>query len=463
MIFTSPEFLFLFLPFVIILYYLLSYSSFKNISKWFLALSSIAFYGIGSPDYFFIFLCSIILNFIIGTKIARSAGKRSNLWILLFGVLLNLWLLGYYKYFNFILQISNIVTGLSVSYLDIILPIGISFYTFQLIAYLIDSYKGQTGNYKFIDYLLFISFFPQLIVGPIVHHSEVLYQFEDINTGKINYENLSKGIFLFFLGATKKIVLADPLTQNSQLGFDHLQDLSFLDSWSCALGYTISYYFDLSGYADMAIGLGLLFNIKIPLNFDSPYKAQNFADYWRRWHMTLSKFLGDYIFRSIYSKGDSSIKFYSAIMVTFFISGIWHGAGFNFIVWGILNGILVCISHFIMRKNLKIHPIVGWCVTFFFVIIMRVFFVSKDLSSSFYFLEKMFSVSIPIIWEIDYFNEFDLTLLLIGFFIAVFFPNSQEIMEKFQFNWKFLILNLFFVFIVIGRIGISNKFLYFQF
>jgi D-alanyl-lipoteichoic acid acyltransferase DltB (MBOAT superfamily) len=196
----------------------------------------------------------------------------------------------------------NFFSSNQISLIDLILPIGISFFTFQLLAYLIDSYEGKTKDYKFLDYLLFITFFPQLIVGPIVHHSEVVDQFESEDNKRIDYNNLSLGFFIFFMGAAKKLILADSLTDASQNGFNHYADLGFYDAWICALGYTISYYFDLSGYSDMAVGLGLFFNIKIPGNFDSPYKSSNFAYYWMRWHITLSRFLGDYIFRSIFKR-----------------------------------------------------------------------------------------------------------------------------------------------------------------
>jgi alginate O-acetyltransferase complex protein AlgI len=361
------------------------------------------------------------------------------------------------------LENVNFFSSNQIRLIDLILPIGISFFTFQLLAYLIDSYEGKTKDYKFLDYLLFITFFPQLIVGPIVHHSEVVDQFESEDNKRLDYNNISLGFFIFFMGAAKKLILADSLTDASQNGFNHYADLGFYDAWICALGYTISYYFDLSGYSDMAVGLGLFFNIKIPGNFDSPYKASNFADYWRRWHITLSRFLGDYIFRSIFKKGDSPIKFYSAVMITFFVSGFWHGAGYNFIVWGILNGILVCISHFFIRSQISLPYLLSWSITFIFVILARVLFVSVDLNSAFIYYHKMFTPANLNSLEFTYFSNWNLLFLSIGIIICLFFPNSNSISEKFKYNRTYLFYTILLILIVLANIGTPHRFLYFQF
>lgn len=246
-------------------------------------------------------------------KICNSGRKSlQGKLLLLIGVLANVALLGYYKYTDFFIENYNFITGREVPLKNIVLPIGISFFTFQLIAFLVDSYRGKCDNYDVLEYLLFITFFPQLIVGPIVHHSEVIPQFNSPDNSRLNYENIARGLFLFAIGCSKKILLADVLTTDAQAYFDVItaeEVLSFAETWFHAVEYTISYYFDLSGYADMAIGLGLMFNIVIPHNFNSPYKARNFQDYWRRWHMTLSRFLGDYIFRSVYRKNDKYRNF----------------------------------------------------------------------------------------------------------------------------------------------------------
>ncbi len=467
MIFTSIEFIYIFLPFVFAIYYILNYYHKYLVSKWFLVISSIGFYAYGSLEFTPLFILSIILNYLIGRYISSTHERKYEVKyrkrFLAFGIILNILFLGYYKYTNFFIDNINLISRKQYTLIEIILPIGISFFTFQLLAYLIDSYEGKTKDYKFLDYLLFITFFPQLIVGPIVHHSEVVDQFESIENKNLDYKRLSLGIFLFFMGAAKKLILADSLTDASQEGFNHFTNLSFYDAWICALGYTISYYFDLSGYSDMAVGLGLFFNIKIPGNFDSPYKASNFADYWRRWHITLSRFLGDYIFRSLFKKGESPIRFYIAVMITFFVSGFWHGAGYNFIIWGIFNGILVCISHYFIRNNINFPYILSWSVTFILVIISRVMFVSENLGSAFMYYSKMFYPTNLNDFELTYLSNWNLLILIIGVIICLFFPNSNSISEKFNNNKTYLAYTIILIFLVLANIGTPHRFLYFQF
>jgi D-alanyl-lipoteichoic acid acyltransferase DltB (MBOAT superfamily) len=249
MIFTSPEFIYVFFPFVFILYYILNYFKKYLLSKWFLVIASICFYAYGSLDFTPLFILSITFNYLIGRYISSTHEIKYKVKFrkifLISGIFLNLFLLGYYKYTNFFLENVNFFSSNQISLIDLILPIGISFFTFQLLAYLIDSYEGKTKDYKFLDYLLFITFFPQLIVGPIVHHSEVVDQFESEDKKRLDYNNISLGFFIFFMGAAKKLILADSLTDVSQDGFNHFDVLGFYDAWICALGYTISYYFDL--------------------------------------------------------------------------------------------------------------------------------------------------------------------------------------------------------------------------
>ncbi|WP_207680619.1 MBOAT family O-acyltransferase [Desulfonema magnum] len=362
----------------------------------------------------------------------------------------------------FILNI-NFFAEKKLPLLHIVLPIGISFFTFQLIAYLIDSYRCKTKGYSFLNYLLFITFFPQLIVGPIVHHRDVVPQYEDPNTSELNYKNISMGIFLFSIGCAKKILIADPLTSWAQPAFSHAQELTMLESWFSSISYTLSYYFDLSGYADMAIGLGSMFNIKIPINFNSPYKARNFADYWRRWHMTLSRFLGDYIFRSIFHKGDSARKFYFAIFITFLVSGFWHGAGWTFVVWGIFNGIFVIFAHAMTRANKRLPFFLAWFLTFSGVVLVRILFVSASFGDAIYVVKTLFDFSNLQFSGIPYASVGQLIYIAIGFFIVFFLPNSMEIKEKFRPNLKFAVFSA--ILLIFSMLNMSNvgDFLYFQF
>ncbi len=471
MIFSTYEFLLIFLPIVFCGYFILHHFKLTELAKTWLVIGSFAFYGIGSPDFFVFFLGSVVGNYIIGTRLNKLQGPDSKLELKLTfaaGVLANVGLLGYYKYTDFFIKNVNAVTGTHFPLQHIILPIGISFFTFQLIAFLVDSYRGETKNYDILDYLLFITFFPQLIVGPIIHHGEVVPQFEDKKNHRLNYANLSIGLFIFSIGCAKKMLLADPLTTDAQLFFADLDgNLPLIQSWFHSIEYTVSYYFDLSGYADMAIGLGWMFNIRITENFDSPYKAVDFQDYWKRWHMTLSRFLGAYIFRSVYKKDKKYRNYYIATMVTFFVSGFWHGAGWTFVAWGLVNGVLVCISAYLNRKRGK--PLPAWFgipVTFLFVVLARVLFISTNFSNAWLTFKGMMNFSSFSLQGLqDFFNQ-NLTnwgILFIGLAICWFAPTTRKIAEKFKTNWIYLVYSAALLIICILNMDKVVQFLYFQF
>ncbi|NBI63082.1 MBOAT family protein [Clostridiales bacterium] len=389
------------------------------------------------------------------------------------GILANIGLLGYYKYTDFFIDNINVLCGADIALKHIALPIGISFFTFQLIAFLVDCYKNATKEYDFINYLLFITFFPQLIVGPIVHHAEMVPQFENKDNANINFDNIAKGLFLFSIGCAKKILLADMLTPDAQAFFDNISgDVPFLDAWYYSIEYTISYYFDLSGYADMAIGLGLMFNIHIPQNFNSPYRARNFQDYWRRWHMTLSRFLGQYIFRNVYEKNCRYRNYYIATMVTFFVSGFWHGAGWTFVVWGLINGVFVCSASWMKQRNMKLPFVLAWVLTAIGVVVLRALFVAETFTDaicvykgmanfqSLFAGESVFSLIEA--FAIDHMRCG--LILIIGIIISCFIPNnSKRMADEYtanKFNWIMAFLLLGLCLINMNKVGV---FLYFQF
>ena len=381
MIFSTYSFIFLFLPIVWLGYFGLHHAGRHKAAKWFLVAASFAFYAIGSADFVLIFMASVAVNYAVGTRVSLWRGKNIHpvAMKLLFavGIALNIALLAYFKYTDFFIKNYNWLFSQNVAPRNIVLPIGISFFTFQLIAYQVDSFRGLTSSYSLLDYLLFITFFPQLIVGPIVHHGEMVPQFEDRKNWRVNWDNVAKGMFVFTIGLGKKVLLADPMTLNAQSFFDHAipAPVSALSAWWYSIEYTISYYFDLSAYADMAIGIGLMFNVIIPENFNAPYKARNFQDYWQRWHMTLSRFLGAYIFRSVYRKGSRWRNYYIATMITFLVSGFWHGAGWHFIAWGLVNGALVCIASGMKRRNYSLNTVLAHALTLLGIVLTRIMFV----------------------------------------------------------------------------------------
>lgn len=475
MIFSTYKFIFLFLPVTFCVYFLLNHFRYYSISKIWLVLASLYFYSQGSPDFFPFFLGSVVGNYVVGTCLVNMDGEQKiqRKLLLFLGVMANVGLLGYYKYTDFFIQNFNALTGSDYALRHIVLPIGISFFTFQLIAFLVDSYRGETKQYDIINYLLFITFFPQLIVGPIIHHGEVVPQFEDEKRLKLNGDNVAAGLFLFSIGCAKKILLADPLTTDAQAFFGNITDsLPMIESWYHSIEYTVSYYFDLSGYADMAIGLGLMFNIVIPHNFDSPYKARNFQDYWKRWHMTLSRFLSAYIFRSVYRKGDKWRNYYVATMVTFFVSGFWHGAGWTFVVWGLVNGIFVCTAAWMRRKNKKFPAPLAYTLTAVGVVAARVLFVSNTFTDAWNVYRGMFNFSslgsglYEILrhgWGFVKANGSCSVLILAGLFICWFLPNSKEMAEKFRPTWKTAVYAAVLLVLCIMQMNQVVQFLYFQF
>ena len=475
MIFSTYKFIFAFLPVTFFGYFLLNRFRYHSMAKIWLAVASLFFYAQGSPDFFPFFLGSVVGNYVVGSCLANLDGeqKGQRKLLLFVGVMANVALLGYYKYTDFFIENINALAGTDIALKKIVLPIGISFFTFQLIAFLVDSYRGETKQYDIINYLMFITFFPQLIVGPIIHHAEVVPQFEDEKNLKLNADNIALGLFLFSIGCAKKILLADPLTTDAQAFFGDIHNnLPMIESWYHSIEYTVSYYFDLSGYADMAIGLGMMFNIRIPHNFNSPYKARNFQEYWKRWHMTLSRFLSTYIFRSVYRKGNKYRNYYVATMVTFFVSGFWHGAGWTFVVWGIVNGALVCIAAWMTRKKLKFPFLISFCMTFIGAALVRVLFVSNTFTDAWNVYKGMLNFGslgssvyevLQHGWGFVKGNAANTVLLLIGLFICWFLPNSGQMAEKFKPNWKTAVFSAVLLTACIMQMNQVVQFLYFQF
>lgn len=294
MVFSSIEFL-LFLFVVVTIYYVLNYLKLSRYNFLFLFLASLFFYGSWNYKYIFLILSSLLVNFYVGKAISCLQFKKFFIWI---GIVFNVALLGYFKYTDFFIQTVNDLTSYSIPLQNIVLPVGISFFTFQQIAYLVDIYTGKHNSERegILSYSLFVTFFPQLVAGPIVHHSEMIPQFENKLTYQINWKNIYNGIFLFSIGLFKKVVIADSLSPIVGMSFDQIPALSFADAIIASLSYTLQLYFDFSGYSDMAVGIALMFNIRLPWNFNSPYQARSIQDFWRRWHITLSRWLSQYIY-----------------------------------------------------------------------------------------------------------------------------------------------------------------------
>ncbi len=454
MLYNSYEFILVYLPITFFVYYWLNRQRWLHAGKIFLVLSSFFFYGYWNSAYVpLLFFCQLF-NYALGRRITQEGTPHSaKKAMLIGGILFNLLLLGYYKYTDFLLGNVNLAVGSDFDLLHLTLPLALSFVTFQQIAYLVDSHKGETGNYSFLDYMVFILFFPQLIAGPIVHHKEILPQFANLRTKYIDYRNIATGLFIFSIGLFKKVVLADTFAQWADAGFANAQSLAFIDAWAASLSYTFQLYFDFSGYADMAIGLALLFNIKLPINFNSPYKATDIQDFWRRWHMTLSRFLRDYIYIPLGGNRKGAVRTYTNLLLTFLLGGIWHGAGWTFVVWGLMHGAALVVQRMWSQFGFALGNFLGWLITFNFVNIAWVFFRAEHWSDAIHILRGMVGLNGIVLpdalarflpdmtkWGVtfgDYISgvqgsPFTLASLLLGLSIVVLCKNSMEKMETFQ-------------------------------
>ena len=351
MLFNSVEFLFGFLPIALVIFYLLARFASRDSAMYWLVFASLVFYAWWNWHYVFLIIFSIGFNFYFGQLIGRlNLDGRSGLarHAMLLGVAVNLGLLGYFKYADFFISNLNFLFGFGMAEMKIILPIAISFFTFQQIAYLVDAYEGEASRSTFIEYCLFVSFFPQLLAGPIVHHSDVIPQFRERTFGRFNPEMLEEGLTLFFLGMFKKVVLADTFATYSDPVFAAAAlegGVTLFESWVATLSYTLQIYFDFSGYSDMAIGLGLACGIRLPINFDSPYRSKSIIEFWRRWHITLSAFLRDYLYIQLGGNRAGTVRRYLNLMITMLLGGLWHGASWNFVVWGGLHGFYLMVNH----------------------------------------------------------------------------------------------------------------------
>jgi D-alanyl-lipoteichoic acid acyltransferase DltB (MBOAT superfamily) len=469
-LFNSYGFILVFLPVVVAGFFVLARFSYRLAAAW-LALASVFFYGWWNPAYVALLALSIGFNYTFGILIvrARASGRaQASRLLLTISVLANLLLLGYYKYANFFLGTVNDLAGSHWSLGEIILPLGISFFTFTQIAFLVDAYRGKAEEYNFIHYGLFVTYFPHLIAGPILHHKEMMPQFERPATYRPTYENFAVGLTIFSIGLLKKVILADGIAPYASPIFTAAalnQPLTLLDAWGGVLAYTLQLYFDFSGYSDMAIGLSRIFGIVLPLNFNSPYKAVNIIDFWRRWHMTLSRFLRDYLYIALGGNRKGTLRKYVNLQLTMLLGGLWHGAGWTFAAWGMLHGVYLIINYAwqALRRALgddlshstRFGRGLARSLTILAVIVGWVFFRSSNFEAATRLLESMVGlhgVALPqaLTRVLGPFHEmlslagvefhegggsqFILTYLWVGTLacIALFGPNTQEIMRHYR-------------------------------
>ncbi|MBA3580915.1 MAG: MBOAT family protein [Gammaproteobacteria bacterium] len=398
MLFNSYIFIFCYLPIVLVGYFGSARYWGQTAALLWLVAMSLIFYAWWNPIYSLLIIGSMSINYKLSQILHKSYIKKIYLII---GITLNLALIGYFKYTNFMIEQFNQVYGTDFFIKDIMLPLAISFFTFQQIAYLVDAYHGQTKEYNFLHYCLFVLFFPQLIAGPIVHHKELLPQFFNSAVYKWSSEHFSIGLTIFVIGLFKKVVLADGVSVYATPIFEAAESgvvLTLYEAWAGALAYTLQLYFDFSGYSDMAVGLARMFGVLLPINFLSPYKASSIIDFWHRWHITLSRYLRDYLYFPLGGNRRGVVRRYFNLFITMLLGGLWHGAGLTFLIWGMLHGFYLIINHLwrSLKQTFNVTLHLSWlsgALTFLCVVIGWVFFRAESWSVALSILKSMIGMN----------------------------------------------------------------------
>ena len=458
MVFSSLTFLLLFLPITICLYYITDNVRVKNII---LLAASLVFYAWGEPVYIVLIVLSVLFNYYVGCDLHEmsKSGKGNRKLALIIALAVNIALLGYFKYSGFLIDSINGITGLSIPYRELALPIGISFYTFQAVSYIIDVYRGREAESKLLNFAVYITMFPQLIAGPIVRLDDIAAKLED---RKYSPTEFREGFLIFAKGLAKKIIIADTLGQfhdSIMLAGPSSAGMA----WLGAIAYTLQIFNDFSGYSDMAIGLGKMLGFSFPMNFDRPYISTSITEFWRRWHMTLSSWFKEYIYIPLGGNRKGVKRQIINLLIVWSLTGLWHGASWNFVAWGLYYGLLLIFEKFIYSKTQKKLPIgVNWIITQIVVVFGWVIFFSPSLGSALSYIGYMFGINVPF-WDANvWFNIMsNLFIFALGMLMAVI-PNGVvkklSPLMKWILSFGLVILSIFFL-----VSGTYNAFLYFRF
>ena len=489
MLFNSYAFILIFLPLAAAGYFLLHRFFSAKWALLFLLAASLCFMSFWNVKFAIILMFSVLINFACGSALSATAEKqaKSKNPIFIAGIAFNILLLGFFKYSNFFLENINAVFATDIHALRILLPIGISFYTFMQIAWLTDIYRQGGYRYDFLSYCLYVTFFPYVMSGPIAYHREIIPQFKTAANWKFSPSNLCQGLFIFSMGLFKKTAIADTLAIIVNGGYDASSVLTFTEAWLTSLSYTMQLYFDFSGYTDMAIGAALVFNIRLPINFNSPYKALNIKEFWQHWHMTLSRFLLNYVYVPLGGNRKGEVRTLINILLLFLICGLWHGAAWSFVFWGLLTGLASVIYRLWTKTGLRLPKAIAWFLMFNFFNISLISFrahtwhdalkvlkgmvglsgiyVSPNLSDH-PFWQKLTVIGIRFgewrenLPDTDVYVYF-LCLLLIPF--VLFTKNSNELLEKFSPNWKNALAVSLMMIAGLLLLNKTSSFLYFNF
>ncbi len=492
MLFNSLEYIFLFLPIAVVIFYLVNRLPAISAGRIWLILCSFVFYSFSSFQWIPLICTSILGNFFFGTLLIKRSSESPRtmqaLFILWTGILFNLLLLCYFKYTNFFIMTVNQATGSSHTLFSIALPLAISFYTFQQIAFITDCYQKKIQNPAFNDYLFFVLFFPQLIAGPILRWHEIFPKYSKTLARRINWANISTGTFVFCTGLFKKVVIADSFAAWSLPTLNFSKQIGFVDSWLASLCYTFQLYYDFSGYSDMAIGAALLFNLKLPINFNSPYRALSIQDFWRRWHITLSRWLRDYLYIPLGGSKRGSAATLCNIFITFLLGGLWHGAGWTFIAWGAMHGFALGLQRSWQKLGLQVPRIFAWLCTFLFLNFSWVYFSAPSIAEANIVVKTMPGLAnghlifteirafwaIPDFFMLLTFKNLHIIALTIFAFATFVMPNTMQMINFVPYEgfYRFkptvqhaVLLGIMFTIAILSFIGnvSKNTFIYFQF
>ena len=461
MLFNSYEFLLFFLPVTIVGYFALNRTA-PGSNAWLVA-ASLFFYAWWRAEYLALLAASIAVNFTVGRTIMhRAAQGRPTQALVTAGVVFDLALLGYFKYANFFAANVAALLGLTQPHLNVILPIGISFFTFTQIAFLVDAHHRKAEEPSLVNYALFVTYFPHLLAGPILHHREMMPQFADTANKRVDFDNMARGLTLLAIGLAKKVLIADTLAQWANEGFAAAHPLTFADAWLAILCYTMQIYFDFSGYTDMALGMALMMNIRLPQNFDSPYRQRNLREFWRHWHMTLMRFLRDYVYIPLGGsrRGEACTAF--ALVLTFALGGLWHGANWTFVLWGVANGLGLVAVRLWSRTGIQLPIAAAWAITFIFVNLAWVLFRAPDISMAGAMLAALLGgrgfagfTSLP--------APYTLATLGVACLIVAMPRNSNRIVQEMSFRWPLQAATALLLAAGVLCLGNPTEFLYFNF
>lgn len=483
-LFNSYEFLFLFMPLAVGGYFFFGSRSRSELANVWLVLVSLFFYSYWNALYLPLLLLSIGVNYAVSGLILRGrtgGGEACRRWLLV-GIVFNAGLLGYFKYTDFFLENMNML-GSSFNLLHIILPLGISFFTLTQVAYLVDCYRGEVamGSRGIVNYALFVSFFPHLLAGPILYHGDMMRQFGDATLRRVNWENMARGSAFFIIGLAKKTIIADSLAPFVNASYSHVGALTLIDSWLAAICYMLQLFFDFSGYSDMAIGLALMLNIRIPFNFHSPYRAYGIADFWRRWHISLGTWVKNYLYIPLGGNRAGERRTLINLFICMVIVGFWHGAGWTFIVWGALHGAGLVVNRVWKKHNLPIWRPLGYALTLLTVLVGWVFFRAASVGDALTVLTAMVGGSGLLLpkelvnfattylgittapLSLWYLGMQGALLAVVAVVAATVLPSSQEIVARLRFSYRYALLLAALMIIAITYLSNYSEFLYFQF